>query len=80
MKKAKKKVKAPKDADTFNRACDLKTDNVTYCNFWILTDGYNISMAEQKMGESATQEISIQKKIFDRLIRWYETGKPPRQN
>lgn len=79
MSKPKKVVKTPRRAGTFNAVCDMPRDNVTWQNFWIITDGGNVSLCNQKLGEHPTQSIDIPKKTFDRLVDWYMTGRWPQK-
>jgi hypothetical protein len=40
-------------------------------NYWILTDGFNVSIHQQHNGEASKQAVSVPKKDFDKLARWY---------
>jgi hypothetical protein len=64
----------PKTANTFNRVCKLKRDNVSTRNSWLSVDGTHVSIYNQKNGESSTGNARLSKKEFERFIRFYETG------
>lgn len=63
---------APNKCRDFNEVCKLNTDNFDTEDYWILYDGDMVTIAKQKLGEASTAKISIPKKDFDRLIRWYQ--------
>jgi len=65
------KTLSPIDAKSNHSVCKLNRDNISTPDYWIITDGYDVTLAEQKDGESATNKITISKKHFDKLIRWY---------
>jgi len=65
----------PIDAKSNAQICKLKRDNVSTAGFWLLIDGPNVTLAKQKVGESAEQMLSIPRSQFDKLARWYVTGK-----
>lgn len=49
----------------------MPRDNFDRGDWWFLTDGYRVTFAEQKMGEAATQSVTIPKGIFDRFVDIY---------
>jgi hypothetical protein len=49
----------------------LSRDNKTFGDVWILTDGYRVSIREQKSGEAPTQGIMLSRAKFNRVIDWY---------
>ena len=53
------------------QVCALGRDNFTADDHWILTDSFTVSVVAQKNGESPTQSVSIDRKTFNKLIRWY---------
>lgn len=69
MKKAEKL--RPYDARTDKQPLSLKTDNHDSGSFWILIDGLNVFIHEQKVGENYEQGIAIPRSTFNRLISWY---------
>lgn len=50
---------------------NLPNDNHEVGDFWILTDGFHVTIREQMTGESPTQGVSIPRTEFNRLIDWY---------
>lgn len=73
MKKNQRKT--PIECKTLKDICSLPRDSVDCGDFWILTDGYEISIHEQKIGHESVQKISVPKAIFDKFVRWYTTGR-----
>lgn len=67
---------SPMEANTLNKVLKLKRDNISKGDYWILTDGTNVCICNQRSGEQATQSISIPSKYFNRLIEWYITQQP----
>ncbi len=63
--------RSPMECRTLDQVCELRTDNHTVGDHWILTDSYNVSVVAQKRGEPSTQSVSIERKTFNKLIRWY---------
>ena len=55
----------------------LRRDNYDRPGFWILTDGYRVSVAAQKNGESPTGKVTMPLAEFNRLIRWYTKDQKP---
>ncbi len=69
----------PYEAKTTDEVCRLQTDHNDVDDYWILTDGYTVTVCEQKSGKIPAQEINVPHAIFNRLIAWYireqkETG------
>lgn len=64
----------PALARTIDECAVMKRDNVSRGDFWIITDGYSVTLAAQKVGESATGVASIPRDVFLRFVRWYLTG------
>ena len=62
---------SPYEAKTLKQVCALKRDNFSLKSAWILTDGCNVTITEQKNGESATQSITLSRAAMNGLIRWY---------
>lgn len=65
----------PKTANTFNKICKLKRDNVSTPNSWISVDATHVCITNQKNGSASTASVTITKKAFERFIKFYETGK-----
>lgn len=67
----------PIEANTLNKVCKLKRDNLSTKNFWILLDGgTHIVICKQVVGKPSEGSLTIPKSQFDRLVRWYVTGSP----
>lgn len=49
----------------------IKRDNFDKRNFWLVCDGFNVTLAEQRVGESPTQSIRIPKATFDYFVKKY---------
>lgn len=62
---------SPRNANSFDKVCLLNRDNKTVGDCWILTDGSQVSIVQQNLGEAPRQEISIPRAQFNRLIAWY---------
>lgn len=60
-------IKAKKDIQILR----LKTDNYSTDDFWILLNGDTVNIHEQRSGEKSKQNITIPRKDFDRLVKWY---------
>jgi len=68
-------MKTPMEAKTFNDICSLKRDNLTAGGYWIILNELGITICKQNPGEEPTQEITIPRKSFNRMVKWYTTGK-----
>lgn len=73
--KTKRKRLKPIEARTFKQICSLPRDNLDYKNFWFMVDEGQVTLTAQKIGEAPTSQISIPRAVFDRMARWYLTGK-----
>ena len=69
----RKKLK-PIEARTFKQVCKLPRDNLNTRGHWILIDG-DVVLAAQRNGQPATNSMRIPRSEFDRMARWYVTGK-----
>lgn len=65
----------PIDARTFKQVCALPRDNLSTKHFWILLDGPYVIICEQMDGKPVTGRLSIPRAQFNRMARWYVTGK-----
>lgn len=61
----------PYDAKTIGEVCQLQRDNYDAGDFWILTDGYEVSLAEQEVGSYPSQKITVPRAMFNRMVSWY---------
>ena len=73
-KRRTKKLR-PIQARTFKQVCSLPRDNLSTKDFWILIDHPHVVICQQRTGEPAKGSLSIPRAQFDRLVRWYITGK-----
>lgn len=62
---------SPLEATSNAKVCRLKSDNHSTKDYWIITDGCNVTVCKQRNGESAEESITIPLKDFNRLIKWY---------
>lgn len=69
------KTKAPIDA-TEDELDKMKTCHLEVGDDRILTDSFRVSITTQKSGEKPTQSVTIDRKTFDKLVRWYTTPQP----
>lgn len=67
--------KTPYTAKTDAEISAMPSSVVESGDFWILTDGYHVTLSEQKTGDSPKQYITVPRDIFDKFVRWYITGK-----
>ena len=67
-------VVAPIDAKTFEQICAMPRDNVDAAQFWMITDGEFVTIAEQEPGREPVGKVSVKRKVFDAFVRWYMTG------
>ena len=49
----------------------LSRTHHSFGGHWILTTGYQVTIASQKSGEAPTQEIKLSRARFNQLINWY---------
>jgi len=68
-------METPKTANTEKKICSMERDNYATKDFWLLTHEKHIVIAKQRAGEQAEFMVEIPKKDFNRLIKFYETGK-----
>lgn len=64
--------RAPCECSTFKELCELRTDNHSLKDFWIISDEKHITLTKQKDGESPTETITIPKYQFKLLVSWYQ--------
>jgi hypothetical protein len=74
------KTITPRNAASFNEICEMRRDNVSTREHWMITDGHTVTLATQKNGQAATESVSMPRKTFDAFADWYMTGtwKAPR--
>lgn len=69
----------PIDAKTFSQICKLSLDNLSTRGHWLLIDEGRVVLAKQKAGEPCEAKIEVPKAEFDRMVRWYVTGRPTKR-
>lgn len=67
----KQKLLSPAHAKNLDEVCSLRRDNFNTQNGWILTDGFDVTIAKQKDGEPSTESVTFSRKEFNRLVSWY---------
>lgn len=70
----KKKLK-PIEARTFKQICSLPRDNIDAKGFWMMLDVGKVTIAQQKAGEPAKVMLTMPRAQFERMARWYMTGR-----
>lgn len=68
---SKKKQEYAPATCTFDQLVTITSDNFDVGDFWIFTDTYTVTLAQQKTGEGASKMITIPRRDFNRLICWY---------
>lgn len=64
---------SPKTANTTPKLCTLKRDNVTVGDHWCLVDEDTVIIYRQKPGESAEAQVTMSKRDFNRIVKFYTT-------
>lgn len=54
----------------------LTRDNKTFGDVWMLSDGYRVSIYEQKIGNKPSQGLTLPIAKFNRIIDWYLADQP----
>lgn len=77
----KKRNLLPIEARSFKQACKLRRDNVDTDDYWILIDAMRdtVTIGKQRAGEPSEWMHAIERKDFDKLVRWYVLGIVPRR-
>jgi hypothetical protein len=76
--KTAKKTKSLMESD-YNSVCTLQRDNYTYGEHWILSDGYNVTVTTQARFEAPKQSITMPRREFNKLIKFYTKQQPVRR-
>jgi len=83
MRKGKNNVKrsVPMSA-TNSQICKMSHDNVCVGDFSILVDAESemVYLSEHPPGKDRKQHIEIDRRIFNKLIRWYTAGRVPTED
>ena len=69
------KAKKPIDAKTFSQICSLPRDHYETKNHWLLLDTGVVYLHRQKSGHESEASLKIPRAEFDRMVRWYVTGR-----
>jgi hypothetical protein len=64
----------PQTANTFDKVCRLKRDNISLKKFWAMATSGTIIIYKQLKGESPTAQIEIPKKTFEKIVDFYLKG------
>ena len=64
----------PKTANTNEKICKMKRDNISLKDYWLLVNPSSVSISKQRLGEKGEWLIEIPKRQFNRMIKFYETG------
>lgn len=70
-KAAPQKMLSPHEARRTRDAIRLQRDNVDTRHGWILLDGGSVVIAQQQDGQPATAMVTLPRREFARLARWY---------
>lgn len=62
---------SPQNA-TEKELCRITRDNSSIGNFTLMTDSHEVWISEQAAGSPPTQEITMRRETFNRLIEWYQ--------
>ena len=65
----------PIEAKTDKQICSLKRGNYDTKQHWLLIDGAYITVCRQSSGKPAEASMKIPRSEFDRMARWYVTGR-----
>lgn len=64
----------PYDADTLDKVCSLKRDNIDVGSLGVLIDGDSVTLTIVEAGQA--QSLFIPRKDFNKLVNWYMTDQP----
>lgn len=67
-----KKKLSLKDARCIEDICLLKHDSKVLGNYWLIADGYEVTILNQPKGQLPIAKISIPRKTFNKMIAFYE--------
>lgn len=62
----------PSDCASEDDACKLSDSGHEVGNWWMLTDGYRVTLAEQNAGDKPKQAITIDPKVFNKFVAWWQ--------
>lgn len=67
----KLKPMSPHQARTLNEICSLKSDNYGGAEGWIMIDGPDVILKQQRSGEQPDGGVKFSRGAFKRMIDWY---------
>ena len=69
---SEKTSKSPLDCSEAE-LCQIKTSTLDTKEFWILRDGFNVSIVKQRIGESSTESVRVPIDVFRKMVKWMTT-------
>ena len=64
---------SPKTANTTEKLCTLKRDNINLDGHWCLVSEDEVFICKQTPGEAAEARITLSKRDFNRIVKFYTT-------
>ena len=61
---------------TNKQLCAMPRDNLDAGDFWILCGEDYVVLTAQKLGNPSTGSITIPKRLFNRMVDFYNGGSP----
>lgn len=74
MKRKIRHELTPREARTFDQICSLRRDGASYGDYWIQLEEMVVTLVEQKIGERPRSITALPRHVFEKFIRWYDTG------
>lgn len=68
-------MKVPQQARTEKAMLSLARDNIGGKDWWFILDPFEVVICNQRSGEEPTGKVRLRRRDFDRLVRWYTTGR-----
>ena len=75
-KAAAKTQRSPREARTDKQMIELTRDNISVGGWWFMIDGDVVILTAQKSGESPTQQVTVPRGVFGRVVDWYNKPQP----
>lgn len=69
-----KKPLTPEQARTERQVCELKRTYVDSGEYWFLMDESSVTLSHQKIGDAPTGQATLPRHVFEKFVRWYQTG------
>lgn len=70
----------PCEATSLKKVCDLKRDNLSIGDSWVMIDGDHVTIMNQKTGEDATGDVTLSYAQMRRFARWFLFGEVKPKN